>query len=426
MTDRASIFGKTTLHAFAWLSVGNAVGALMAFLLLFPGLGSLLGELTWGRWASVHLSVQLYGWCSVPMIALLWRGYLASPDAGKLAPAALDAWSGALAFGAVSWLLGTNGGKPFLEWAGVSKWLFAAAMWTLAIALAAELLRERRATPEVARTGAFRLKAALLAGLFFVPLVLALAAGRSVYPAVNPHSGGATGWSLLGSTLGIVVIFIATPAVTGIRRKGPTRAVAAAWTALVASGAVFAMVGHGDRSNHEPAQIAALATLLVWPPLLAWLYAQYEWPAGSRRWLGAFAAWGTALVSTAFVMFLPGILERSKFTNVLVAHSHLAMAGLVTSFCMLLLTTLDESGRAVRAAGDRLSFWVWQAAFATHIGALAWAGFHEGDDPGLAFGPSRVVDAAYAIRFFAGVAMLAVALTWLARAWNGREETADA
>jgi cytochrome c oxidase cbb3-type subunit 1 len=426
MIDRSAIYGRTTIHAFAWLVVGNAAGVALALVLLAPSLGSMLGELTWGRWASVHLSVQLYGWCSVPMIALLWRAYVTSRQTGRLAPLALDAWSGALAFGVVSLLFGANSGKPFLEWSGASRWLFAGAMWLLALALAAELLAERRASAEAARTFAWRAKAAMLAALFCVPLVLALSAGRSVYPAINPHSGGATGWSLLGSTLGIVVIFIATPSVVGVRRMGSGRALAICWTALAASGTLFALVGHGDRSNHEPAQIAALATLLVWPPLLAWLYSQYEWPAASKLWLGAFGVWGAALVSTAFVMFLPGILERSKFTNVLVSHSHLAMAGLVTSFCMLLLTALDESGRASRAAGDRATFWLWQAAFVAHVAALAIAGLREGAEPGLAFGPSSVIDAAYAVRAAAGAAMLVISMIWLARACGAGEEALDA
>jgi cytochrome c oxidase cbb3-type subunit 1 len=395
-------------------------------LLVVPSLGAMLGELTWGRWASVHLAVQLYGWCSLPMVALLWRTYIASPRAGRLAPLAIDAWSGALAFGVVAWLAGTNSGKPFLEWSGAPRWIFAGAMWLLAAALASELLAERRASADVTRSLAWRAKAAFLGSLFFVPLVLALSASRSVYPAVNPHSGGATGWSLLGSTLGMIVIFIAAPVAAGAKRTGSGRALAASWIALALSGAVFALVGHGDRSNHEPAQIAALGTLLVWPPLLAWLYRQYEWPAGSKRWLGAFGVWGTVLVSTAFVMFLPGILERSKFTNVLVSHSHVAMAGLVTSFGMLLLISLDESGRAARAAGDGATFWVWQAAFVTHVAVLAFAGFNEGADPGLVFGPSLLIDVAYAIRALAGAVMLVVSAIWLSRAWSANGEALDA
>jgi len=425
MNDRSSIFGMTTVHSFAWLVAGNAVGLLLALLLVVPSLGAMLGELTWGRWASVHLAVQLYGWCSLPMIALLWRSYIALPRAGRLAPLAIDAWSGALAFGSISWLLGTNSGKPFLEWSGAPRWIFAAAMWVLAVALAAELLAERRTSADASRSLAWRAKAAFLGSLFFVPLVLALSASRSVYPAVNPHSGGATGWSLLGSTLGMIVIFIAAPVVAGAKRTGSGRALAVAWIALALSGAVFALVGHGDRSNHEPAQIAALGTLLVWPPLLVWLYRQYEWPEGSKRWLGAFGFWGTVLVSTAFVMFLPGILERSKFTNVLVSHSHVAMAGLVTSFGMLLLISLDESGRAFRAAGDGVTFWVWQGAFVTHVGVLALGGFYESAEPGLAFGPSALLDGVYAIRALAGAVMLAVSAVWLARAWNADGEVLD-
>jgi cytochrome c oxidase cbb3-type subunit 1 len=224
----------------------------------------------------------------------------------------------------------------------------------------------------------------------------------------------------------MIVIFIAAPVAAGAKRSGSARALAASSIALAISGAVFALVSHGDRSNHEPAQIAALGTLLVWPPLLAWLYRQYEWPEGSKRWLGAFGVWGTLLVATAFVMFLPGILERSKFTNVLVSHSHVAMAGLVTSFGMLLLTSLDESGRAARAAGDGVTFWVWQAAFATHVGVLAFGGFYEGAEPGLAFGPSALLDAVYAIRALAGAVMLAVSAVWLARACGETAEAVDA
>jgi cytochrome c oxidase cbb3-type subunit 1 len=58
----------------------------------------------------------------------------------------------------------------------------------------------------------------------------------------------------------------------------------------------------------------------------------FTWPAGSRRWLLAFAGWGAMLLITALFTFLPGVLDRWKFTNALVAHTHIAMAGMLTCF----------------------------------------------------------------------------------------------
>ena len=70
-------------HALGWLVVGNAMGVMIAILLLLPQLNPWLGEWTYGRWMMVHMNTALYGWCSLPMIALLFRAYAA--DSGALA-----------------------------------------------------------------------------------------------------------------------------------------------------------------------------------------------------------------------------------------------------------------------------------------------------------------------------------------------------
>ena len=52
-------------HGLAWLVFGNALGVMIAILLLLPGLNTLLGEWTYGRWMMVHMNTALYGWCSL-------------------------------------------------------------------------------------------------------------------------------------------------------------------------------------------------------------------------------------------------------------------------------------------------------------------------------------------------------------------------
>ena len=75
-----------TLHGLTWLVVGCSVGLLLATLLLVPRLGELLSPLTYGRWMPVHLNLLLYGWCALPLVALLFRIYLSGPDGTPLTP----------------------------------------------------------------------------------------------------------------------------------------------------------------------------------------------------------------------------------------------------------------------------------------------------------------------------------------------------
>jgi cytochrome c oxidase cbb3-type subunit 1 len=60
-------------HALFWLVAANAIGVLIAILLLFPSLNVLLGEWTYGRWIMVHMNLELYGWASLPLVAFLVR-----------------------------------------------------------------------------------------------------------------------------------------------------------------------------------------------------------------------------------------------------------------------------------------------------------------------------------------------------------------
>lgn len=197
---------------------------------------------------------------------------------------------------------------------------------------------------------------ALWIGLLAVPAGLAWAASPATYPPVNPATGGPTVASLLWSTLAVVVIFL--------------------------------LVRH----------------------LLG------AWPA-SRLWLGAFGAWGAVLlVSSAVMLALPWLLGRVKFTNALVGHAHLAMAGMATSFVALLLGVLNGETRLSGVLGDRAAFVLWNAGNAVQVVALTVAGALEAADPGTVFRGDPPITALYVLRAAAGAAMLAASVRWTSRA----------
>lgn len=397
----ASLAAAVRRHSLMWLVLANAVGVLLATLLLWPGLNEPLSPLTYGRWVPLHLDWQLYGWCSLPLVGLLFAAYV--PDDSRAAftgRLTLGIWSAGLVFGGASWLGGDVGGKLFLDWHGAagSFWMFAGlALWA---GLVSQAWR---------RPGITWWMWALLAGLGIVPLVLSWAATPDSYPPVNPHSGGATGATLLASTLGIVAIFGLVPWLLRLPRRGDEGAGRWFAAAFAISLALYAGIGHGDASHHRPDQIAGLGSLLIWLPL-TWYYAKaFRWAEGSGRWLGAAFAWWCLLVVTGLLDFLPGVSERVKFTNVMVAHSHLAMAGLITSLHLALLLNFGPA-----RAPSRRSFWLWQAGCAVHIGALLWVGWREGAEPSVLYLRGGVADACYGLRWLAGLAMLAASIEWLA------------
>jgi len=138
----------------------------------------------------------------------------------------------------------------------------------------------------------------------------------------------------------------------------------------------------------------------------------------ARLWLAAFAVWGSALVFTAVAMFLPGMLERTKFTDVLVAHAHLAMAGMLTAFDGLLLLLLGSS-RVREALARPLPFLLWQAGAVGLILALAAAGTIEAAAGGFAAPHRSAIGIFYGLRWLGGAAMLAASWLWLGSLSSG-------
>ena len=387
-------------HALGWLVAANLVGVWLALVLVWPRVGDTIAPLTYGRWMPLHLNWQLYGWSAVPLIGVLMRWILKPdhPQAVRHARIALGGWSLALLLGGLAWLGGTVSGKLFLDWHGWARPLLPVAMiglWTILAAHCWWSWRDARSSQRWAKTG-------VMLGLAAVPSVMWWVASREVYPAVNVDSGGATGAALLGSTLGIVGIFGMMPRMLGVavKHEAPShRGGLLFWGAYVVSFAVWLAINRGDSSHHDGEQIVGLGVLLAWVPLLVWWWRRFGWCDGARPWMTAALIWWAVLVVSGWVTFLPEISERMKFTNGLVAHAHLAMAGLVTSVNGVILNELNPQRPVLRGFG-----W-WQTGAAVMVVGLLVMGWFERDHAVAFYAGAWWVAAGYGLRLAMGVLM---------------------
>ena len=398
-------------HALFWLVFANAVGVLIATLLLFPALNRLLGEWTYGRWIMVHMNLELYGWASLPLAGFLFKVYGA--DRGPLAHwcrPVMWVWSATLALGAYSWLSGHSSGKLFLDWSGYSRVLFPLAMIALWLVLTASLVREWNSAAIVTMAA----RCAKIFGLVFllaIPLAIYMAASPNFYPAINPDTGGPTGASQLESSLIIVAILLMLPFGLTRRKAGDARIIPIAWAIMIAEFVLCIALGRGDISHHRPAQFLSLGCLLLWAPLTPAYYAAFKWRANTRRWRIAFLCWWSALVLTGWVFFLPGVLDHFKFTDGLVGHSLLAMAGFTSSLLIFVMVQLLGEGGWI--FNRTRSFYGWNIAVLGYVVLMSEAGWREGFDPAFTIVPGVARDAVYILRLVVGVVMLASSLDWL-------------
>lgn len=396
-------------HAFGWLIAANTVGVLLASMLLWPGLNGPLTPLTYGRWMPLHMDWQLYGWCALPLIGLLYAWLLpkGSATAETHGRWAVRGWSVALALGGVSWLAGFSSGKLFLDWSSWARPLLPLAMIVLWAVLAWHAWSQRKLDGRVA----WLAKMATLLLLAVVPAAFHFASSPAVYPSVNPDSGGATGAALLGSTLGIVAIGGVLPQLLGLsvdEARKKSRISTIFWVAFIASCVVFAVISHGHASHHAPSQILALGTLMIWGPLMSLQFRRYHWPVQARRWLRAAAGWWCVLLVSGWLTFLPGVSEQLKFTHALVAHAHLALAGLVTSMGAVILIALGRG-----PGGGAMAFWAWQLACVAHVVVLSVLGVLETDHAAEFFTGAKWVDELLGLRLASGLIMLAASVAWI-------------
>lgn len=380
----------------------NAVGLLLSLLLIFPKLGLLFGEWTYGRWLPLHLNWQLYGWTALPLVA--WVFFLLPETRASLATASslgIRAWSTALALGGIAWLTGHTSGKIFLDWTGLMRVLFPGVILYLWGVLALAWHRSEKRN-WLALPGLFVLLA--------VPFGLYFASGPEVYPHVDKTTGGPTGASLLNSTLSVVFLLLILPLALRHKpaRKTLDRIVWACFTGSILLGIYAETL---PRSHHHPGQIACLGSLFLWLGLLPYYFSKQSWKASHPRWQKAMFVWLGILILNGFVTFLPGILDRLKFSNALVAHSHLAMAGFTTSFLIFVLQHILPQEIAARF-DHSLAFWTWHLATASYVALMLAAGILESLHPSFLISPGSLRDSLFALRSLCGLALFLVSIHW--------------
>ena len=114
---------------------------------------------------------------------------------------------------------------------------------------------------------------------------------------------------------------------------------------------------------------------------------------------------------TGWLLFLPGVLDHFKFTDGLVGHSLLAMAGFASSLLIfVLIQLLGDDGWIFNRAR---SFYGWNAGVLGYVVLMTAAGWREGFDPTFTIVPGAVRNALYVLRLVVGVVMLASSVDWL-------------
>jgi cytochrome c oxidase cbb3-type subunit I len=409
-------------HGLLWLAIANAVGVLIAVLLLVPALNRQLGEWTYGRLVMVHMNLELYGWASLPLVGFLFEVYGADrePTANWCRPL-LWVWSTALGAGVFSWLSGHSSGRLFLDWSGYARVLFPIALLLLWLLLALAQMSNRN-QQEHATMASWVAKLTGLVVLLAVPFLIYFASGPISYPPVNPDTGGPTGASQLESSLIIVAVLLVLPFGVARRDEQRSKTIAIAWTVLIVEAILCVALGHTDVSHRNPSQYLSLGSLLAWLPMMPFYYAAFQWHANTRRWRIAFLWWWAALVVTGWIFFLPGVLDHFKFTDGLVGHSFVAMAGFTSSLLIFVLVQiLGDGGWIFNRAR---SFYLWHLSVIAYIVLMTVAGWHEGFDPAFTIAPGMARNTLYALRLVTGVLMLVAGLDWFIDATTLLRESA--
>ncbi|MHB8889481.1 MAG: hypothetical protein ACYC46_11760 [Acidobacteriaceae bacterium] len=414
VVDRPNILASVAWHSLFWLVFSNALGVLIATFLLVPSLNRVFGEWTYGRWMPVHMNLQLYGWCSLPLLAFLFKVY--GTDRGTVAQwcrPALWVWSIALGIGAFSWLNGHSSGKLFLDWTGYPRILFPAALVVLWLILTVSLARNWR-NAENAALGTKIMKIAGLALLLVVPILIYVAASPNIYPPINPATGGPTGASQLESTLVVVAILLLLPFGLTHRNARHSWAPTVSWGIFIAEVLLCLSLGRADVSNHRPIQYLSLGSLLIWVPLTPMYYRAFEWHPNTRLWRIAFLSWWSILIPTGWCLFLPGVLDRFKFTDGLVGHSLLAMAGFVSA--LLIFVMIQLMGEDGWIFNGTWSFYTWNLSVFAYVVLMFVAGWREGVDPSFTIVPGMERNVIYVLRLLVGVLMFVASGDWLVAA----------
>lgn len=198
----------------------------------------------------------------------------------------------------------------------------------------------------------------------------------------------------------------------GIAHRKPekSRIVAVSWLVLATESILCAALGRADVSHHMPAQFLSLGSVLVWLPLVPAYYSAFGWRQETRGWRLAFLWWWGALAVTGWVFFLPGVLDHFKFTDGLVGHSFIAMAGFTSSLIVFVMVQLlGEGGWIFKRAR---TFYLWHGSVIAYVLLMTVAGWREGSDPAFTIVPGIERNVLYTLRLCTGILMLAASLDW--------------
>jgi cytochrome c oxidase cbb3-type subunit 1 len=300
------------------------------------------------------------------------------------------------------WLQGETSGKIFLDWRNSSLWAFVIALTILWCVLLVSFLNRSPQWRKIRQ----RVSLAGLIGLATVPILMLIAASPKTYPPVDPSTGGPTGSSLLGSTLMVIGLMLLLPRATDVEGRG--KAGLGTWIFFGISWITFGVTEAIGGGHFDAWQIGAMLMLLPWAWLIPRDWSDFKWPPQTRAWRHAMIVWWALLVISGVAMYSPGILDHIKFTQALVAHSHLAMAGFTTAFCATILSLLTR-----RSIGGTRSVMLWNGAAFTMIITLAAMGWREGNSSEWMIIHAGWREAGMMIRTACGALMLGTSIGWL-------------
>ena len=349
------------------------------------------------------------------MLGFLFRVYRADQRAtAAWCRPVLWAWSGALALGAFTWLNGSSSGKLFLDWSGPARIAFPLAAFALWLLLAIAFFWNRQSDGENGQFAKVAKSLGLLV-LLAVPVALYIASSPSIYPAINPDTGGPTGTSQLESSLAVVFILLLVPYGVAQRRKEGVAPVRVAWILFVAESVLCASLSRADISHRIPSQFMSLGAMVLWLPLAPAYYKAFQWHPNTRGWRRAMLVWWGLLVVSGWIYFLPGVLDRFKFTDGLVGHSFTAMAGFLSALIILVLVQLLGEGGWIFTR--RWSFHVWNWGVLGYIVVITIAGWLEGSNPAFTIVLTPTRNLLYILRLLTGILMLVASAEWLRAAF---------
>ena len=215
--------------------------------------------------------------------------------------------------------------------------------------------------------------------------------------------------------VGHCLLLLALPFGLTQRKESGARIAGLAWLIFAAESILCVLLGRGDVSHRALAQWLSLGSVLVWIPLIPAYYSAFRWHAETKRWRVAFLWWWGGLALTGWIFFLPGVLDRFKFTDGLVGHSLTAVAGCLTAFVIFAMVQL-VGVREAWIFNRQWSFYAWNLGVLAYVIVMTVAGWIEGADPSFTIVPGFERNLLYTLRLFTGLAMLAGSVEWLVAA----------